>query len=95
VAEEVAEEVVEEVEEEVAEEEDKQILQLHLTSDSVETPQKYSRETEKRWTASFPNLSDTTWPTLEFQNLTPGSERSSSLAPISKDPLSTNGLTER
>ena len=53
--EEEAEEVEaeEEAEEEVEEEE--QIPKPHLTSDSAETPPKYSREKEKRQTASSPN----------------------------------------
>jgi hypothetical protein len=44
VAEEVAEEEVEEEDNllQVAEEEDKQTHQWHLTSDSAETPQRYS-----------------------------------------------------
>ena len=58
---EVAEvEVAAEEAEEVAEEEDKQTLQLHPVSDSAETLQKYSRETERRQTASSLNSNDTT-----------------------------------
>ena len=96
-AEEVEAEEVEEVEaEEVeAEEVDKQIPKPRLTSDSAETPLKYSQEREKRQTASSHNSNATTWPTSEFQNSTPGSEKSSSLAPTSKARLSTNGLTEQ
>ena len=56
-AEVVAEAEVAEVE--VAEEEDKQTLQLHPVSDSAETLQKYSREIERKQTASSPNSSDT------------------------------------
>jgi hypothetical protein len=63
VAEEVVEkEVVEGVAEEVvqeAEEENKQTLQQHPTSDSVETLQKYSWEIERKQTASSPNSSNT------------------------------------
>ena len=89
-----AEEEAEEVEaEEEAEEE--QILRPHLTSDSAETPLKYSQEIEKRQTASSPNSNATIWPISEFQNSIPGSERSSSLAPTSKALLSINGSTER
>ena len=75
-----------------AEEEDKQ---TPLTSDSAEILQRYSQEKERKQTASSPNSNDTTWPTSEFQNSTPGSERSSSPAPTSKAPSSTNGSTEQ
>ena len=95
-----AEEVeAEEVEaEEEAEEEaevDKQIPKPRLTSDSVETPLKYSQEKEKKRTASYHNSNVTTWPTSESQNSTHGSEKSSSPAPTSKAHLSTNGSTEQ
>ena len=64
VVEEVVEVVVEEVAEEdnplQAEEEDKQTLRQHPTSDSAETPQKYSQEIEKRQTTSSPNSNATT-----------------------------------
>ena len=53
VAEEVAEEVVEEAE-------DKRTLQQPPASDSAETLQRYSWETEKKQTASSPNLNATT-----------------------------------
>jgi hypothetical protein len=90
-----AEEV--EAEEVEAEEEgvDKQIPKTRLTSDSAETPLKYSREREKRQTASSHNSNAITWPTSESQNSTPGSEKSSSLALTSKAHSSTNGLIER
>ena len=53
--------MAEEVAEEVAKvEEDKQTPLQPLTSDSVETLQKYSQEIEKKWTASFPNSNDIT-----------------------------------
>ena len=81
---EVAEEEVEVVEEEEEAEEDKRTLQPHPTSDSAETPQKYSPEIEKKQTASSLNSNATTSPTLESQNLIHGSERSSLLAPTSK-----------
>ena len=54
VEEEVEEEAVEEAAEEAVEEEE-QIPKPHLTSDSAETPLKYSREKERRQTASSPN----------------------------------------
>ena len=95
---EAEEEEVEAEEEEVeAEEEevDKQIPKPRLTSDSVETPLKYSQEREKKQIASSHNSNAITWPTSESQNSTPGSERSSSPAPTSKARLSTNGLTEQ
>ena len=57
--------------------------------------QKYSQETEKKQTTSFLNLNATTWPTSESQNLTHGSEKSSSPALTFKDPSSINGSTER
>ena len=93
-AEEVEAEEVE-AEEVEAEEVDKQIPKPRPTSDSAETPLKYSQEKEKKQTASSHNSNATTWPTSEFQNSTLGSEKSSSLAPISKAHLSTNGLTEQ
>ena len=89
------EEEAEEAEEEAEVEEEEQIPKPHLTSGSAETPLKYSREKERKQTASSPNSNAITWPTSEFQNSTPGSERSSSLAPTSKALLSINGLTER
>ena len=85
---------VEEVVEEVAEE-DKQTLQQRPASDSVETLQRYSQEIERKQTASSPNSNDTTWPISESQSSTPGSERSSSPAPTSKDLLSINGSIEQ
>ena len=91
--EEAEEEVEEEAEEEAVEEE--QIPKPHLTSDSAETPLRYSREKERRQTASSPNSNAIIWPTSEFQNSTPGSERSSSPAPTSKALSSTNGSTEQ
>ena len=93
-AEEVEAEEVE-AEEVEAEEADKQIPKPRPTSDSAETPLKYSREKERRQTASSPNSNATIWPISEFQNLIPGSEKSSSLAPTSKALLSINGSTER
>ena len=48
-------------------------------------PLKYSREIERKQTASSPNSNATTWPTSESQSSTPGSEKSSSPAPTSKD----------
>ena len=51
-----AEEEAEEAEEEV----DKQIPKPRLTSDSAETPLKYSREREKRQIASSHNSNATT-----------------------------------
>jgi hypothetical protein len=51
----------------------------------VETLWRYSQEIERRQTASSPNSNVTTWPTLESQNLTLGSEGSSLPAPTSKD----------
>ena len=92
---EAEEEEVEEVEEEVEAEEEGQTPKTHLTSDSAETPLKYSREKEKRQTASSPNSNATTWPISESQNSIPGSERSSSLAPTSKALLSISGSTEQ
>ena len=86
-------EEAEEAEEEA--EEEAQILRPRLTSDSAETPLKYSQEKGKRQTASSPNSNVTTWPISESQNSTLGSERSSSLAPISKALSSINGSTER
>ena len=89
---------VEEVEAEEEKEEaeaDKQTPPPYLTSDSVETPPRYLQEKEKKQTASSPNSNAITWPTLESQSSIPGSERSSSPAPIFKVPSSTNGLTER
>ena len=80
---------------EAEEEEDKQIPKPRLTSDSAETPLKYSQEREKRQIASSHNSNATTWPTSESQNSTPGSEKSLSLAPTSKAHLLTNGLIER
>ena len=95
-AEEVEAEEVEAEEVEAEEEElDKRIPKPRLTSDSAETPLKYSQEREKRQTVSSHNSNDTTWPTSESQNSTPGYEKSSSLAPTSKARLSTNGLTEQ
>ena len=88
-AEEVEAEEVEAVEEEAEEEAvevEEQIPKPHLTSDSAETPLKYSREKEKRQTASSPNSNATIWPTSEFQNSIPGSERSSSPVPTFKAP---------
>ena len=64
-------------------------------SDSAETLRKYSQEKEKRQTASFRNSNATIWPISEFQNSTPGSERSSSPAPTSKALSSINGSTEQ
>ena len=87
-------EVEEAVEEAEQQEEDKQIPQPHPVSDSAGTPPKYSQETEKRQTASSPNSDAITWPTSASQNLILGSERSSSPAPIFKDPSSINGSTE-
>ena len=95
------EEVEAEAEEEEAEaeeaevEEEEQIPKPHLTSDSAETLLKYSREKEKRQTASCPNSNATTWPTSEFQNSTHGSEKWSLPVPTSKALLSTNGSTEQ
>ena len=93
-AEEVEAEEVE-AEEVEAEEEEEQIPKPRLTSDSAGIPLKYSREKEKRRTASSPNSNATIWPISESQNSIPGSEKSSSLAPTSKARLSTNGLTEQ
>ena len=90
-----AEEVEAEEEEEVEVEVEERIPKPHLTSGSVETPLKYSREKEKRHIASSPNSNATIWPISGFQNSIPGSERSSSLAPTSKALLSINGSTER
>ena len=90
-----AEEVeAEEVEAEEVEAEE-QTPKSRLTSDSAETLPKYSQEKERKRTASSPNSNATTWPISESQNSTPGSEKSSSLAPTSKAHLSTNGLTGR
>ena len=94
VAEEVAEKVAE-AEEAVEEQEDNQPPLQLPTSDSAETLQKYSQETEKKQTASSPNSNTTTWPILEFQTLIHGSEKLSSPALTSKDPLSVNGSTEQ
>ena len=92
-----AEEAEAEVEEaeEVEAEEDKQTPLPCLASDSAETLLKYLQEKERKQTASSPNSNATIWPTSESQNLTPGSERSSSLVPTSKAPLSINGSTEQ
>jgi regulator of protease activity HflC (stomatin/prohibitin superfamily) len=93
-----AEAEAEEAEAEEAEAEeaeaDKQIPLPCLASGSVETPPKYSQEKERKQTASSPNSNAITWPISESQSLTPGSERSSSPAPIFKAPSSTNGSTE-
>ena len=86
---EAAEEAAEE------EEEDKQTPKTRLTSDSAETPRRYSQERGRKQIASSHNSNVITWPTSESQNSTPGSEKSSSLAPTFKAHLSTNGLTER
>ena len=94
-AEEEAEEVEAEAEEEEEVEEDKQIPLLCLISDSAETLPKYLQEKERKQTASSPNSNVTTWPISESQNSTLGSKRSSSPAPTSKAPLSTNGSTEQ
>ena len=91
-AEEAEAEAEAEVVEEEAEEADKQ---TPLTSDSAEIPLKYSREKERRQTAFSPNSNDIIWPISESQNLTLGSERSSSPALTSKAPSSTNGSIER
>ena len=91
-----AEEVeAEEEEEEVEAEADKQTPKARLTSDSAETPLKYSREKEKRQTVSSPNSNAIIWPTSESQSSTLGSEKSLSPAPTSKALSSTNGSTER
>jgi hypothetical protein len=82
---------VEEAEAETEEEEE----QTLLTSDSAETLLKYSQEKERRWTTSSLNSNAITWPISESRNSTPGSERSSSLAPTSKALLSINGSTEQ
>ena len=87
-------EAVEAVEEEAVEQEEAD-KQTPLTSDSAEILLKYSREKERKQTASFLNSNATTWPTSESPNLTPGSERSSSPAPTSKAPLSINGSIEQ
>ena len=87
-----AEAVEAEAEEEEAVEADNQ---TPLTSDSAETLPKYSREKERKQTASSPNSNATIWPTSESQSLIPGSERSSLPAPTSKAPLSINGSTEQ
>jgi hypothetical protein len=81
----------EEVEAEAGEEEE----QTLLASDSAETLLKYSQEKERKQTASSPNSNATIWPTSESQNLTPGSEKSSSPAPISKALSLINGSTGR
>ena len=95
-AEEVEAEEAEEVEaEEVEEEEAVQTPKSRLTSDSVETLPKYSQEKERRQIASSLNSNATIWPTSESQNLTLGSEKSLSPAPISKAPSLTNGSIER
>ena len=89
-------EEVEEVEEAEQEAEaDKQTPLPCLTSDSAEIPLKYSREKERKRTASSLNSNATTWPTSEFQNSTPGSEKSSSPALTSKAPSSINGSIEQ
>ena len=96
--------VAEEVVEEVAEgednppqeaEEDRQTPQLCLTPDSAETPWRYSQEIERKPIASSLNSNATIWPISESRNSTLGSAKSSSLAPISKDPSSINGSTEQ
>jgi hypothetical protein len=88
-------EAEEEAEAEVEAEEEAQTILPCPTSDSAEIPPKYSREKERKQTASSPNSNATIWPTSESQNSTPGSERSSSPALTSKDPSSINGSTEQ
>ena len=93
-----AEAEVAEAEAEVAEaeeEEEEQTPLLPPASDYAEIPMKYSREKERKQTASSPNSNAITWPISESQNSIPGSKRSSSHAPTYKDPLSINGLTEQ
>ena len=63
VEEEVEVEAEEEVEVEAEEAEDKQTPLQPPASDSAETLQKYSREKEKRRTASSPNSNVIIWPT--------------------------------
>jgi hypothetical protein len=91
VEEEEAEVEAEEAEAEEAEEAVEADKQTPLTFDSAEIPLKYSREKEKKQTASSPNSNVITWPTSESQNSTLGSEKSSSPALISKAPSLTNG----
>ena len=93
-----AEEVeAEEVEAEAveAEEEEEADKRTPLTSDSAEILPRYSQEKGRKQTASSPNSNATIWPTSESQNLTLGSEKSLSPAPISKAPSLTNGSIER